>query len=49
MKKGIIISTKILSSTTIEHQIIILEWFLRDHVTMKTGEIMLKIQLWSQE
>ncbi len=28
----------------IEHQIIILEWFLKDHVTMKTG-VMMKIEL----
>jgi len=32
-----------------EQQIIALEWFLKDHVTLKTGVIMLKIQLWSQE
>jgi len=30
-------------------KIIILEWFLKDHVTLKTGVRMLKIQLWSQE
>jgi len=24
-------------------------WFLKDHVTLKTGVMMLKIQLWSQE
>ncbi len=24
-------------------------WFLKDHVTLKTGEIMQKIQLWSQQ
>jgi len=29
----------------LEEQIIILEWFLKDHVTLKTGVIMLKIQL----
>jgi len=28
-----------------EHQIIILEWFLKDHVTLKTGVMMLNIQL----
>jgi len=33
----------------LEQQIIILEWFLKDHVTLKTGVMMLKIQLWSQE
>ncbi len=27
----------------------ILEWFLKDHVTLKTGVMTLKIQLWSQE
>ncbi len=27
----------------------ILEWFLKDHVTLKTGVMMLKIQLWSQK
>ncbi len=27
----------------------ILERFLKDHVTLKTGVMMLKIQLWSQE
>ncbi len=32
-----------------QHQISILEWFLKDHVTLKTGVMMLKIQLWSQE
>jgi len=31
-----------------EHKIIMLEWFLYDHVTLKTG-VMMKIQLWSQE
>jgi len=30
-----------------EHQIIILEWFLAGHVTLKTGGMMIKIQLWS--
>ncbi len=25
------------------------QWFLKDHVTLKTGVMMLKIQLWSQE
>jgi len=29
----------------LKHQIIILEWFLKDHVTLKTGGMMLKIQL----
>ncbi len=29
----------------IRQQISILEWFLKDHVTLKTGEMMLKIQL----
>ncbi len=29
----------------LEQQIIILEWFLKDHVTLKTGVMMLKIQL----
>ncbi len=29
----------------LEQQISILEWFLKDHVTLKTGVIMLKIQL----
>jgi len=34
----------------LEHQIIILYWlFLKGHVTLKTGVIMPKIQLWSQE
>jgi len=33
----------------LEYQIIILEWFLKDHVTLKTGVTMLKIQLWSKE
>ncbi len=28
-----------------EHQTSILEWFLKDHVTLKTGVMMLKIQL----
>jgi len=45
---------KILSRTTVnidnnknalEQQISILEWFLKDHVTLKTGVMMLKIQL----
>ncbi len=27
------------------HQISILEWFLKDHVTLKTGVMMLKIHL----
>ncbi len=47
-------STEILSSTSVfntdkkmfpEQQICILEWFLKDHVTLKTGVMMLKIQL----
>ncbi len=29
----------------LEQQINILDWFLKDHVTMKTGVMMLKIQL----
>ncbi len=29
----------------LEHQISILEWFLKDRVTLKTGAMMLKIQL----
>ncbi len=29
----------------LEQQTSILEWFLKDHVTMKTGVMMLKIQL----
>jgi len=29
----------------IEHQILILQWSLKDHVTLKTGVMM----LWSQE
>ncbi len=29
----------------LKQQISILEWFLKDHVTLKTGEMMLKIQL----
>ncbi len=33
----------------LEQQISMLEWFLKDHVTLKTGVMMLKIQLWSQE
>jgi len=32
-----------------EEKIIILEWFLKDHVTLKTRVMMLKIQFWSQE
>ncbi len=47
------ISTKTLRSTAVfniaimflEQQISILEWFLKDHVTLKTGVMMLKIQL----
>ncbi len=30
----------------IEQQISISDWFLKDHVTLKTGVMMLKIQLW---
>ncbi len=33
----------------LEQQIGILEWFLKDHVTLKTAVMMLKIQLWSKE
>ncbi len=52
------VSTKILSSTTVfnidnnnkkkvlEQQISILEWFLKDHVTLKTGVIAIKIILY---
>jgi len=29
----------------LKQQIIILEWFLKDHVTLKTGVMMLKIHL----
>jgi len=32
-----------------EQQIIILGWFLTDHVTLKTGVMMMNIQIWSQE
>jgi len=32
-----------------KYQILILEWFLKDHVTLKTGVMMLKVQLWSQD
>ncbi len=49
------VSKKIWSSITVlniennifflEQQISILEWFLKDHVTLKTGVMMLKIQL----
>jgi len=31
----------------LEQQVSILDCFLKDHVTLKTGELMLKIQLWS--
>ncbi len=37
------VSTKLF----LKQQISILEWFLKDHVTLKTAVIMLKIQLWS--
>ncbi len=30
----------------LEQLISILEWFLKDHVTLKTGVMMLKIQRW---
>jgi len=30
----------------LDQQIIILELFLKDHVTLKNGVMMLKIQLW---
>ncbi len=33
----------------LEQQISILDWFLKDHVTLKTGVMMLKIQLCSTE
>ncbi len=33
----------------LEQQISILEWFLKDHVTLKTEVMMLKIQFSSQE
>ncbi len=33
----------------LEEQISILEWFMKDHVTLKTGEMMLKIHHISQE
>ncbi len=33
----------------LECEIILLEWFLKDHVTMKTGVMMLKIQHWITE
>ncbi len=32
----------------LDQQISILEWFLKDHVTLKTGVMMLKIQLYSK-
>ncbi len=32
----------------IRHDFYILEWFLKDYVTLKTGVMMLKIQIWSQ-
>ncbi len=51
------VSTKILSSTTVfnidnkqkYYLIHILEWFLKNRVTLKTEIMMLKIQLWSQQ
>ncbi len=33
----------------VEKKIGILEWFLKDHVTLKTGVMMLKIQLYITE
>jgi len=30
-------------------QIIILDWFLKDHVMLKTGGMIMNIQIWSQE
>ncbi len=33
----------------LEQQISILEWFLKDPVIMKTGVMMLKIELWITE
>ncbi len=36
-------------STKKKQHISILEWFLKDHVTLKTGIMILKIQLWSQK
>jgi len=33
----------------LKHQISILYWFPKENVTLKTGVMMLKIQLWSQE
>jgi len=35
--------TLIIEKKNIEHQISILDWFLKDHVTLKTGAMMLKI------
>ncbi len=32
----------------LDQQISILEWFLKDHVALKTGVMMLKIQLYSK-
>ncbi len=32
-----------------EQQISILEWFLKDHVTLKTGVMMLKTLIWTQD
>ncbi len=56
LKKRITVLTKLLRSITVfkignnkntilEHQISILEWFLKDHVTLKTGVMMLKINI----
>ncbi len=39
----------IISEMFLEQQISILEGFLKDHVTLKTGVMMLKIQLCSTE
>jgi len=33
----------------LEHQVSISYWFLKDHVTLKTGVMKLKIQLCQQE
>ncbi len=48
-EKSITVSTKILSrknfNMVLEHQISILEWFLKNHVTLMIRVMMLKIQL----
>jgi len=47
-----LVSTKKWSSTTVfnfdknKKHFLPLEWFLKDHVTLKTGVMKLKIQLW---